>query len=133
MELITVANPIEVVGLNVETFPDGIGETFGVLLDHFDTQRSYYGISNCKNGVMRYVAAAEKRAGDMVHLTEAEYYSIEKGKYLSEAVWDWRKNISDIQDVFYSLMKDPRVKADSTCIEWYKDDRVMWCMIRISD
>jgi hypothetical protein len=131
MELITVANPIEVVGLNVETFPEGIGKTFEVLLNHFDTHRSYYGISYCKNGVIHYMAAAEKKAGDNVHLAEARNYLIEKGKYLSEAVWDWRKNISDIKDVFHSLMQDVRVKSDSTCIEWYKDDKVMWCMIRI--
>lgn len=131
MELINVAKPIKVLGLKVETFPDGIGETFEILLHHLDTQRSYFGISRCENDVIKYIAAAELDATENISLPGAEFYSIEKGAYLSEPIWDWRKNLPAIKDVFHSLLQDKRVKAGSTCIEWYKDDDLMWCMIRI--
>ena len=62
MENFNLHNDVKVFGIRVKTFPDGIGEVFESLIKMFpkDDKRSYYGISEFKNGSMHYYATAEE-------------------------------------------------------------------------
>jgi predicted transcriptional regulator YdeE len=134
MEVITIDKEIKVIGLKVNTFPTGIGEAFNTLMNSLPdgTHRSYYGISNCKNGHMSYIAAAEiKNTSEAIPGTEQ--FVIDTGLYITKPLWDWRKHVNEIKEMFEEMMHDERVKPESTCIEWYKDDNLMFCMIKIDD
>ena len=132
MEKYNLQNDLEVFGKPVKTFPKGIGEAFDALVKMipggFD--RPYYGISYMKNGTMVYIAAAlEKNKGE-AEKYNCDRYTIEKGEYLRETVYDWRKKTDSIKDVFQEMMKDNRIDRTKPAIEWYKDDNEMLCMVR---
>jgi hypothetical protein len=134
MELITIDKDIKVIGMKVEAFPEGIGETFTALMNLLPDglHRSYYGISNCINGHISYVAAAEiKNPSEKIAGTEQ--FVIDKGLYVSKGLWQWRKHVTEIKAMFEEMMRDKRVQPESTCIEWYKDDNLMFCMIKIDN
>jgi hypothetical protein len=134
MELITIDKKIKVIGMKVQSFPAGIGEAFNTLMNSLpdSTHRSYYGITNCINGRISYIAAAEIK-NPSEEITGTEQFVIDAGLYISKALWDWRKHVNEIKGVFEEMMHDERVKPESTCVEWYKDDNVMFCMIKIDD
>ena len=135
MELLKLDKEVNVVGIKVETFPEGIGEAFDSLANSFvdGMNRSYYGITYCKAGNIVYYAASEIKDHSDVERANGQLFRIEKGNYLAEALWDWRKNVTEIKDIFHRMMLDKRVADESTCIEWYKDDDIMWCMIKVHD
>ncbi len=75
MEKLTIENDLKVFGVQVKTFPLGIGEAFDKLVKMlpggFD--RSFYGISYMEGDKMIYYAAAEENMPG-----EAEKYSCER-------------------------------------------------------
>ena len=133
MEKYTFQNDLKVFGVQVKTFPNGIGEAFDGLVKMlpggFD--RSYYGISYMSNdGAMVYIAAAiEKQEGE-AEKYNCERYIIEKGEYLAITVNDWRSKTDCIKDVFHEIIKDNRIDKTRPAIEWYKDEKEMICMVK---
>ena len=64
MEKYDIKNDIKVFGSMVKTFPAGIKETFDELIKKTGDlagARSYYGISEFKEGIMQYYAVAEEK------------------------------------------------------------------------
>ena len=45
-------------------------------------------------------------------------------------VRDWRKKTGCIKDVFHEMMQDNRFDGSKPCIEWYKNDEEMLCMLK---
>ena len=133
MEKYNLQNDLKVFGVQVKTFPNGIGEAFDKLIKMlpggFD--RSYYGISYMANdGTMIYIAAAfEKEAGE-AEKYNCERYTIEKGEYLAITVNEWRSKTDCIKDIFHEIIKDSRIDKTRPAIEWYKDEREMICMVK---
>jgi hypothetical protein len=131
MEKLNLQNELSVFGIQVKTFPDGIGEAFDALVKKiggFD--RPYYGISYMNNGEMVYLATAlEKNSGEAGKY-KCNRYTIESGEYLSETVHDWRNKTVSIKHVFEEIIKDKRVDRTKPAIEWYKDDNEMVCMVK---
>jgi hypothetical protein len=58
--------------------------------------------------------------------------TIEKGAYLAATVYDWMSKTDSIKDVFDALMKDKRVAMGVPCVEWYKSDDEMVCMMKMN-
>ena len=131
MEKYNLPNDLEVFGVLVKTFPDGIGEAFDALVKKiggFD--RPYYGISYLKDGAMVYLATAlEKNKGE-AEKYNCERYTIEKGEYLMTTVYEWRRKTGSINEVFREMMKDKRIDNTKPAVEWYKDDNEMACMVK---
>jgi predicted transcriptional regulator YdeE len=133
MEKYTLQNDLKVFGVQVKTFPNGIGEAFEALVKMlpggFD--RPYYGISYMsKDGKMIYIAAAiEKQEGE-AEKYNCERYTIEKGEYLVITVNDWRSKTDCIKDVFHEILNDSHVDKTKPAIEWYKDEKEMICMVK---
>ena len=132
MEIFNLANDVKLFGIEVKTFPSGIGEAFETLAkkisDGYD--RSYYGISQIINEAIIYKAAAEEKYEDEAEKYHCERFIIEKGEYLMVAINDWRKKTDCIKDIFHEMMQDNRFDNTKPCIEWYKDDNEMLCMIK---
>ena len=134
MKKYKLENDLSVFGKRVESFPDGIGKAFddlvSIIPDGFT--RPYFGISYMtEKGIEYYAAALEKVKGE-AEKYNCQRYTIEKGNYLTETIWDWRTKTHLIKDVFGSM--EGRVHADkgTPCIEWYKNDSEMVCMVRES-
>jgi hypothetical protein len=125
MELYNQANDINIIGMEVKTFPLGIKEAFDSLLKTLGAERSYYGVSwmDEGNNVIYYAMAAEAFPGEgKVHAYES--LIIKKGNYKTEVVHNWLSKTDSIKDIFHQLM------GNNTPIEWYKSDEEMLCMIR---
>ena len=57
-------------------------------------------------------------------------YKIEKGKYFAEAVTDWRQKADTIKDVFEGMMDEKNIDHTKPCVEWYKNEEEMLCMVK---
>jgi len=132
MEKYLLQNDVKVFGVEVKTFPNGIGETFDSLVKMlpggFD--RSFYGISFMKDGAMAYVAGAEEKFIGEARKYNCERYTVERGEYLTVRVKDWRKKTDQIGNVFREMMRDPSVDKTKPGVEWYKNNDEMLCMVR---
>jgi predicted transcriptional regulator YdeE len=134
MEKLTINSNIKVFGINVKTFPAGIGAAFDELISKTGDAagtRNYYGISYLNNNgeVIYKAVAAEKIEG------EAEKYGyadseIEKGEYLCKTLKNWQTQTDCIKDLFHEMMEDKNADRTKPCIEWYKSDDEMLCLVR---
>jgi hypothetical protein len=132
IEIFNLKEDLKVLGFQVKDCSSGIGEAFETLVNMLPGgfNRSYYGISEMSKDGMIYKAAALE-----LYEGEAEKYScnrftIEKGEYLAVTLRDWRKNLGSIKDIFSIMHADARVDKSKSCVEWYKNDEEMICMIR---
>ena len=133
METHTIAKDIKVFGLQVVRFPQGIQQAFDELIHAVPEglNRNYYGISKMDDkGNFAYYAAVEELVEGEGKKHGFDYYTIERGKYLTEAVLDWRSKVAGIKDVFGEMMKSKRYDTTKPCIEWYKNDNEMLCMLK---
>jgi hypothetical protein len=123
---------LPVLGFQVKNC-DVIGEAFemlvNMLLGGFD--RSYYGISEMTKDGMIYKATAQENFKGEAEKYHCERFTIEKGEYLAITLRDWRKNTSSIKDIFQEILQNPLANKTKSCIEWYKNDDEMVCMVRM--
>ena len=135
MEKYVFENDVKVFGTEVKTFPAGIDGAFDELIIETGDgagMRNYYGISSMKNdGKMIYKAVTEECYEGEAAKHNYEESIIEKGEYLFELLKDWRSKTACIKDIFYAMMKDDRVDKTKPCVEWYKNDEEMYCMVKM--
>jgi len=115
----------------VASFPNGISEAFDELAKKFPPVggRNYYGISFMdKAGKIVYKVAAQKIKED--NSAGFESFVIPKGEYLSESITSWREHLDDIGPTFDKLLKSPQMDHHVPCIEWYKTNEEMLCMVK---
>ena len=132
MEKITLNDTTAVFGFQVKSFPEGIGDAFDKLIAVVPDglARAYYGISYVNNNVIIYIAAAvEKLPGEAEKYGFTRYF-IQPGNYHAITVKDWREKTDSIKDVFMEIMKDDCPDENRPCVEWYKNDEEMVCMVR---
>jgi predicted transcriptional regulator YdeE len=133
MEKINLDQDIKVFGVQVKTFPLGIGDAFEALIKMIPGgfNRSYYGISymDPKGAIIYHATVAETTEGE-AEKYNCDRYIIESGEYLSVTVNQWLDKTDCIKDVFHAIMKDGSVDNTKPAVEWYKNDDVMLCMIK---
>jgi hypothetical protein len=133
MEIYHLAADLKVFGHLLKTFPLGIKEAFGSLMKMTDGyKRSYYGLSqmDANNKILYWYTAEEKHTGEAEKYS-CEQYIIPKGNYLSVTLRNWLSQTDCIKDIFYEMMKDERANTAKQCIEWYKSDEEMVCMLQM--
>ena len=127
-------NDVKVFGVEVKTFPAGIGEAFDELIQATGdgaSARAYYGVSSMnEEGKIIYKAVAEEKYEDEAKKYNYAQSTIEKGEYLFTPVKNWRTKTHCIKDVFHEMIKDERVNKMKPCVEWYKNDDEMLCMVK---
>ncbi len=132
MEKYNLTNDLKVFGVQVKSFPQGIGEAFNELsktVSH-GNRRPYYGVSECtKQGIIYKAATLEMFDGEGVKCG-CDSYIIEKGEYLAVTVLDWRKKTESIKSVFEEMFKDERSDRSKPCIEIYINDDEMKCLVK---
>ena len=55
---------------------------------------------------------------------------LRKGVYSTVTILNWLSKTDSIKDVFHELMKDSSPDKQNPCVEWYKSDDEMMCMVR---
>lgn len=118
----------------IRSFPDSIQESFHNLETLLSREgRTFYGISHGSEGgkIIYKVAVTENFEGEGKKYG-FESFVITPGRYLTETVFNWKNKTNSIADIFKRLLSDPRLDHSFPCVEWYKSDRELICMVRIS-
>jgi hypothetical protein len=133
METFHLKEDLNVLGFQVKTFPTGIGEAFDALIEMLQgrVNRAFYGISYASQEGIVYLATAVENYTGEAERYNCEQYTIVKGEYLTTTVRGWRKKTNTIKDVFGVLLQHACPDTARPCVEWYKDDDEMLCMVRI--
>ena len=131
MEIYDQPEDMTVFGVHVTTFPNGIKEAFDHLISTFGKNRTYYGISWLdENDSVQYYAMVSEAFQEEGNKYYYEKLVIKKGEYRTEAIWNWLSKLDSIKEVFHRLMPDNRPDKNHPCVEWYKTDDEMLCMIK---
>ena len=135
MEKLIIENDVKFFGIEVKTFPTGIGEAFDELIKKTGDragERNYYGISSVNNdGKMIYKAVTEEKYDGEADKFNYEKDSIEKGEYLYKTLYHWQNKTNLIKDIFSEMMHNEQVDTMKPCVEWYKNDDEMLCMVKV--
>ena len=132
MKLYIQQEDITLYGIHVKTFPHGIKESFDILMDRYGETQSYYGISwVAENGSIQYYSCVAVADFDETNTGDLERLIIPKGTYNTSTILDWMSKTESVKDVFHELMGDFCPDKERACIEWYKSDEEMLCMIRM--
>ncbi len=115
-----------------ESFPNGLQDAFLTLERMLSKEgRTFYGISyKDKNGNIIYKAAVSEIYNGESAQYGFETFTIKSGEYLAETIVEWMDNIKSIGQTFQKLLADPSLDDSYPCIEWYKSDKELICMIR---
>jgi hypothetical protein len=134
MENYIVKEDINLLGKPVPAFPLGITETFDSLARMLPggLKRNYYGLSHMEGGKIFYFAAAQEKFSGEAETYRCDFAVIEKGEYLVVPIREWRNHLESIKDVFHDLMQDQRIDQTKPCVEWYRSDEEMWCMVKVN-
>ena len=132
MEVLTINEDIPIVCKLIPTFPLQIKEGFDELAEKFGMEeRAFYGISkmdaDCNIIYMAAVTEVKPAEGEPYGYTQL---TIPKGEYLSETIHNWMSKTDQIKDIFGRLMEEPVFDDSFWCVEWYKSDDEMMCMVR---
>lgn len=133
MEKYELEKDISVFCVKAKVFPEGIIEAFNKLerLHPSICERPFYGISyKEEDGKIVYKAAvAEAYEGEGKDYG-CEIFVITKGIYLAETIINFMKDIEVIPAAFDKLLADPDLDLSFPCIEWYRSDKEVICMVR---
>jgi hypothetical protein len=132
MEIYYQPEDMTVFGIQVKTFPNGIKEAFDSLMSTFGNYRSCYGISWLdENDSVQYYAMVPEAFEREANKYHYEKLIIKKGEYRTETIYNWLSKLDSIKDVFHGLVPNNRPNKNHPCVEWYKTDDEMLCMIRV--
>lgn len=132
MEKFILNEDLKVFGVEVKTFPIGIPEAFDSIINKLPAQpeRTYYGLSTCTSNGISYIAAANETFDGEGEKNGYTSYLIEKGEYLAVTVTDWMKKTDSIKSVFQQMFLDARADRTKPCVEIYKNDDEMVCLVK---
>lgn len=134
MELYNLPKDIATVCVTATSFPMGVVGAFQQLEKLIRTRdgRTFYGISRPGgNGSIVYRAAVNELYEGEAAKLGCEVFIIRKGIYISETLFNWKKDETVIGRTFGALLQDPRIDHNGACIEIYINDADMICMVRI--
>jgi hypothetical protein len=134
MEKYNLENDLKIFCVTAKSFPEGIMEAFTTLKNILPSAegRTFFGIScGSKDGNIIYKAAVLETYEGEGEKYRCETFIVKKAVYLAETLINWRKNVKIIGDTFMKLLADPRLDTSFPCVEWYKSDDEVMCMIRI--
>jgi hypothetical protein len=123
---------IQIFGITVATFPEGIEAAFQKLSDILPSAdgREFYGISHPNHsGAIIYKAMVNALYANEGEQYGCESFVIKQGSYLSEKITHFRSNPLLIGKAFQAILKDPRIDHKGYCLEIYRGDNDVLCMV----
>jgi len=134
MEKYQQKEDIALICLKAKTFPQGIMDAFNKLQESLPNcaERTWYGISRPnEQGEIIYKAAVTELSDNESEEAGFESFTVEKGIYLTEEIKNWQQNVQMIGETFNKLLEDPQLDMESSCVEWYKTDKDVLCMVKL--
>ncbi|HEX7902979.1 MAG TPA: hypothetical protein VF487_03790 [Chitinophagaceae bacterium] len=134
MEIFQLKDDIRVFCITATSFPQGIMEAFEKLEKLLPTRegRTFFGLSQPGGrGTIIYKAAVQEKYNGEGEQYGCETITIQKGTYLTELITGWQKRIPAIGEIFQQLLADPRLDMNSFCVEWYKNETDVLCMVKL--
>jgi predicted transcriptional regulator YdeE len=134
MEIYQLDSDISVICVTAKSFPEGIMEAFKTLenLSLEMCDRTFFGISRPdEKGTIIYKAAVKEDHSGEGKSFGLETFTIPQGEYITETIVNWKDNMSAFGDAFDQLLKHPRMDYNYPCIEWYKSETEVMCMIKL--
>lgn len=135
MEVFRLTKDINVIYIEAESFPGGVKNAFTKLYSQVagTQQRRIFGLSKLQHGIIIYKAAASENFEGEGASLQLPTFLIRKGVYLTETLMDWQQNEMMIGSIFNRLVADKRLDGSAHCIEWYKSERELWCMVLMQE
>jgi hypothetical protein len=133
MEPYDIATPILVITEIAEDFGKGIDEAFVRLaekLEYKGEKRECYGIVAKEEDGMNYYAAYTELYPGEASEKSLPSFTIASGDYQSIRLDEWNKNILHIGPTFDQILKSGKVDTSAPCIEFYKTERELICMVK---
>lgn len=133
METFNLKYDMKLFCVTAQTFPGGIKPAFTALENMLPTvsDRIFFGISyNTAEGIIYKAAVAEDFEGEG-EIYGCETFILQGGEYLTETVLNWKNNEESIGKSFQRLLADPRLDEKFPCVEWYKSEGEVWCMVKM--
>lgn len=134
MQTFNLREDIDIFGYVVKDFPAGVGKAFDQLMEMLpeNSDRAYYGISYMdERGKVVYIAAVEDRNDGMSEQHNCQKFTIPKGRYIAHEINNWMQDTERIREIFQAMIEEPGVDLTKPCIEWYKNDIEMVCMMKL--
>jgi hypothetical protein len=125
---------IKVLCVTAKSFPDGIIEAYETIekLGPEMCDRTFFGISSPDiSGKIIYKAAVTQMSEREAEKYGLETFIIPKGEYLIETLFNWMDNTAVFAATFQKLLKDPRLDTSFPCLEWYKSNDEVMCMVKL--
>jgi hypothetical protein len=121
MEEYILTQDMNLVLYPAKNFPNDVESAFKELDKKIGggPNRVWFGISKgSPNGIVYWAAGLES-------------FLLTKGEYMTETIEDWRNNKQKFMEVFGRLLKYPEMDTNFPCVEWYKGEKEVMCMIKI--
>jgi len=134
MEKLNLSLDIKTICITVQHFPNGITDAFQELQNFHPSicERAFYGLSfESKNGNIIYKAAVEEKYEGEAARYGCETFVIKKGEYLIETLTGFLDDLHIIPGTFTKLKASSQIDPHFPCVEWYKSDKELLCMVRI--
>lgn len=133
MENFILNHDIHLICVKAVSFPHGIKAAYEKLLqtDQSFTNRTLYGISHGSETGILYWAAVEESYQGEGYTFGLDQYTIKKGTYASTTLKFIQGNEHKIGETFEKLLEHPNLDKMGECIEWYKNDNEVQCMVQI--
>jgi hypothetical protein len=135
MESIRLDKNLQLICVRAASFPTGIKEAFEKLRQRDPSigTRTFYGISHgSENGIVYWAAVEEAFEGEGAALG-LEPYTLKKGVYATETLENINSNEDQIGQAFGRLLKNPKLDRYGECIERYKNEAEVLCMVRLTE
>ncbi len=120
--------------VTARSFPEGIMEAFSTLesINSSICSRPFYGISYLDGaGQIVYKAAVPELFDGESELYGLESFMLKKGNYVTETLMDYMDRPEKIAVIFKKLLSNPLLDTRFPCIEWYRSDEELVCMVKI--
>lgn len=117
-------------------FGKGIGEAYLRLAEKIhkpNQKRDCYGIIVNDGEAMQYNAGFTEIYEGEASENSISTMQISKGVYYAIRVSDWNQNLLQIGPTFDQLLKSGRVDTSAPCIEFYRTEQELICMVKAKD
>ncbi|MEO8446767.1 MAG: transcriptional regulator [bacterium] len=135
MEKYNLDIDIKIFCVTADSFPDGILAAHQKLHSLLPTSagRNFFGVSRPEDGSkIIYRAGVEESFGGEAEQYNCEKIIIKKGVYITIDIPDFHKDIQSIGRAFQELLKDPDIDQEGYCVEMYKGESEVKCMVRLN-
>lgn len=134
METYHLSSDMDIFCVTAESFPDGIQAALDKLAHLIPTceGRTWMGISRPdESGKIVYKAAVVEAFPGEGASYGCETFRIPPGEYATETIMGWREKLETIGPTFMRLLEHPQLDTNFPCVEWYRDERELLCMVRL--